>query len=65
MALALIGPSIDLEATSAMWDDPSPAPKSAAVLDIQATNEGGAAKSRSSFNVAKTRASGQKSPAKT
>ena len=24
-----------------MWDDPSPAPKSAAVLDIQATNEGG------------------------
>ncbi|MEC7111765.1 MAG: hypothetical protein VXX03_06470, partial [Candidatus Thermoplasmatota archaeon] len=39
--LALIGPSIDLEATSAMWDDPSPAPKSAAVLDIQATNEGG------------------------
>ena len=39
--LALIGPSIDLETTSAVWDDPSPAPKSAAVLDIQATNEGG------------------------
>ena len=39
--LALIGPSIDLEATSALWDDPSPSPKSTATLDIQATNEGG------------------------
>ena len=39
--LALIGPSIDLQSTAALWDNPSPAPKETAVLDIQATNEGG------------------------
>jgi hypothetical protein len=39
--LSLIGPSIDLPSSAALWDDPSPAPNQAAVLDIRASNEGG------------------------
>jgi hypothetical protein len=39
--LSLIGPSIDLPSAVALWNDPSPAPNEAAVLDVQASNEGG------------------------
>ncbi len=39
--LSLIGPSIDLPSAAALWDNPSPAPNQAAVLDVQASNEGG------------------------